>query len=294
MSKREVLPIAVLSFCAFFTAATATAQAPDVFVKALYRLKPVLKFDTKEKFFPVRVKAATDHAGNKLLRDNGDEIAVRRPNGSGLNIWWLRGGHYPDGTEVRDDDKLELVGDDDTVPAHFQSHRSYRDRIYGRVKRLFNGDRIIGAWLQYWFFYYYDRDAGGGDGHDGDWEMIQIKVDEHAAPTWAVYAQHRGGTKCRWGKVGKDRGRPAVYVARGKHASYYETRKEGGDDPTDGKISKRNEKLIRLAQNRPLWLNWHGKWGNDGGSPDSLIPRENWKDPEGFFDSVEIDDACKD
>src|SRR3954465_5695246 len=81
-------------------------------------------------------------------------------------------------------------------------------------------------WLQYWFFYFYnDYNLALGIGlHEGDWEMIQLRMHD-GAPDLAVYAQHRVDKKRPWGQVTKvpgDPNRPMVYGARGWTSPYFE------------------------------------------------------------------------
>lgn len=93
------------------------------------------------------------------------------------------------------------------------------DRVYGHVARE-SGQR----WLQYWFFYYFNPQEFAGEGvHEGDGEMIQIRLDEDLEPVHATYAKHNGGGNRSWSDVEKTAdGRPIVYVAARSHASYFE------------------------------------------------------------------------
>ena len=59
-------------------------------------------------------------------------------------------------------------------------HRNpaYRDRVYGHARRDAQGR----LWLQYWLFYYYnDFQLAGpllsGGKHEGDWELVQLRLD---------------------------------------------------------------------------------------------------------------------
>jgi hypothetical protein len=289
------------------------SPTPDIFVRALYRHKPVLRYDSGERFFPIRVQAITNNVGNKLLRANGAEIAERRPGGAGLNIRYLRGinkGVYPNGYVIFDDDKLDEKGND--VDEYLRDANKYRDgpygdRIYGRIVRRYDNDgQITGAWLQYWFFYYYNNFPGqvinAGD-HEGDWEMIQIKVDAKGIPHVAVYAHHKQASKCLWDgliRIGANDSRPVVFVARGSHASYPRTGARGTDHFVDGEQKRPVRGLIRIGSSTPQWLNWPGQWGSSDGSgffgePSPGGPKtqgDKWGDPEAFFASAEPDERC--
>ena len=81
-----------------------------------------------------------------------------------------------------------------------------------------------GVCLQYWFLYMYN-DAPNR--HEGDWEMIQIKLDASEEPVEAAHAGDQAGLCRAWADVERDGDRPLVYIARGSHASFYD-HKEGG------------------------------------------------------------------
>src|SRR5947207_1529575 len=76
-----------VSFCLLFPQ---PGGAQD-FRSALYRHMPVMRFDSKERFFPIRAKSITDNPGNKLERENAAFLAERNANGTGLNIGYLVG-----------------------------------------------------------------------------------------------------------------------------------------------------------------------------------------------------------
>jgi hypothetical protein len=129
---------------------------------------------------------------------------------------------------------------------------SYPNNVYGREAVYANYATSDGSHstisyrvLQYWFWYPYNHFANN---HEGDWEMIQIILDEATrSPLKATYSSHYGGTTCNWDddlcceagtygplenqcgsyfgqwvpfrRVGTTH--PVVYVAPGSHASYY-------------------------------------------------------------------------
>ena len=123
-------------------------------------------------------------------------------------------------------------------------------------------------WLQYWFFYFYnDYNLALGIGlHEGDWEMIQLRIHD-GAPDLAVYAQHRQAEKRPWAQVGKvpgDPNRPMVYVARGSHASYFEPgfhQTEAWYDLADGKRNSPRTTLEIVTDDDPPWIAWPGRVG---------------------------------
>ncbi len=323
MKRLRVLWTALLLGCALLSyaprvkaqaggaeqATAASASSAQIFRRALYRYKPVLLFDSGEDFFPIRVQAITDNIGNKLVRDRGNTLIAARENNEGeLNIRYLRkrreGDRYPNGDVIFDDDHLDEKGSEVSEyladARGFQRHDSYRDYIYGRVVPIREGDTVKGAWLQYWVFYYYDDfpRVPTGD-HEGDWEVIQVRVDVEGKPHFAVYAKHGHPAKCAWPNMDiTEGGRPKVYVALGSHASYFHKGVPHGQDlDVDGGQPRRVRRLIRIGNTHPGWINWPGFWGNSRGdfkSPKGpkFQPGDVWTDPEAFFRSAEDGDGC--
>lgn len=325
MNRPKKFLLALLFTCALLSSAppagaqagvaghapAADAASASVFRRALYRHVPVLRFDSGEDFFPVRVQAVTDNIGNKLVRGNeaNTTIAARENNEGELTIRYLRKRRqpdsYPNGDDIRDSDRLDERGSEVSEyladARDFQRHASYRDYIYGRIVPIREGDRVTGAWLQYWFFYYYNDfpRVTTGD-HEGDWELIQVRVDAEGRPSAAVYANHGNGSKCAWAKMRPRGARPVVYVALGSHASYFGPGRHGNDFDVDGGQPRRVRKLIRVSGARPHWINWPGSWGNSRGvAGEFLSPRgpkfqgEAWDDPEAFWRSAAEAEECK-
>jgi hypothetical protein len=281
----------------------ADQAATKPFRDALYRHRPVLKFDSGEKFFPVRAEAATNHNGNRLTRENRDLIKERRDD-RGLSIRYLRHGdsNYPTPDEngdsdVRGSDDINLLG---LKPGDFVGDdRKLENTIYTRICYQREGTRITGAWLQYWFLYYYNDYPGTDSGdHEGDWEMVQILVNAQARPLVAVYASHEGGIVGDWNtegaieKTGPGRVRPIVYVALGSHASYFHA-KPCKTDVNFGDWELEKYKFIRYirfgSKSTRTWLSWPGQWGGNAKSPHG--PRfqsgSKWDNPTQFFkDSI--------
>jgi hypothetical protein len=100
------------------------------------------------------------------------------------------------------------------------------DAVYGRVART--ADRIV---LQYWLFYY-DKPlllpptpfGVFWQSHEGDWEQVDVVLDDHEHPLEAAYSQHCAGQRLSWGKVDRSpehSTHPVAYVALGSHANYF-------------------------------------------------------------------------
>ena len=99
----------------------------------------------------------------------------------------------------------------------------YRDRVYGHARR----DRDGRLWLQYWLFYYYNDfqllgPLVSGGKHEGDWELVQLRLGAAEQPEQAVFSQHKHAESRAWTDVRKaGTNTPLVYVARGSHANYF-------------------------------------------------------------------------
>ncbi|MBE0428690.1 MAG: fibronectin type III domain-containing protein [Thermoleophilia bacterium] len=94
----------------------------------------------------------------------------------------------------------------------------YRKTAYARVVpgEAGTGKTVI----QYWLNYYYNNWLNN---HEGDWEMVQVILDENLEPEAAAYSQHGFAFKKNWNEFGfkKNGTHPKVYVAEGSHANYF-------------------------------------------------------------------------
>jgi hypothetical protein len=259
----------------------------------LKRFQPCLRYDSLESYFADSAAEWVVNPGNRLRRADGTVLAEA---GKGLSLEFLRAKKYANGEAVQSTDVIEATGDD--FGKQYQALRSrnqdLRNVIYGRIVR-----NAHGTWLQYWFFYFFNdyRLAPGGL-HEGDWEMVQFKLDDETnEPKMAVYAQHTFCEVRRWSEVKRlaeekespapeDRDRPLVYVGRGSHASYFEPGYHPTDfyDLTDGKRHPKKEvRLEVVSESTHPWLWWPGHWGGsrageDG--PTAPCRHEQWLEPD--------------
>jgi hypothetical protein len=258
----------------------------------LRRFLPQLRYDSNEQYFADSPAQWTESPGHELRRSRGELIA-RAPE---LTLGFLGPATYGDGRAV---DGSDYIGD---------PRRDYRrEYVKLRVARPELKNRVYGRavesrrrlWLQYWLWYFYnDYSLALGAGvHEGDWEMVQLRMhgDE---PDVAVYAQHTHAEKRPWRDVEKAGGRPVVYVARGSHASYFEAgfhTTEAWYDLADGKRRSPELRLEILDGEGPGWARWPGRWGDTqprlpGGvhqpSPTGPGAKRQWSEPEVLLDTA--------
>jgi hypothetical protein len=184
---------------------------------------------------------------------------------------------------------------------------NYRDQ-YTRLReaRPELGNRIYGhavsgsdgrVWLQYWLWYFYnDYHLAADFGlHEGDWEMVELRLQDDETPDVAVYAQHAYAEMRTWDQVEATAdGRPVVYPARGSHASYFEPglyETAAWYDIADGKRDTPELDLEIAHDDAPPWVVWPGFWGDTKkagalaeDSPRGPGPHDQWLDPDGLIE----------
>lgn len=164
----------------------------------LARYRPVVAYDSLESFFADSAAILTDRPGNLLKRRDGTVLAAATPppGTPQLELDFLGAARYANGEPAADTDYIEEVGGDYVAQAH-QMHAipRYANCVHGRVA----SDSTGVPWLQYWFFMYYDNPNMLGFGtHQGDLEMIQLRLDASGRPQEASHSQHRSGLRADW------------------------------------------------------------------------------------------------
>jgi hypothetical protein len=275
------------------------AAAPD-YAALLARHRPVLRYDSQEPYFADSAAEWTDNPGNELCRMDGSLIASAGPGQAlqQLSLSFLAAGSYADGSPVSHFDRIRDPAHDYVAQArllHVQTR--YANRIYGHWATGDDGR----VWLAYWFFYFYNDYNLLGDLlpaglHEGDWEMIQLRLEaDNAEPDLAVYAQHTAAESRPWGQVEKVGERPVVYPARGSHASYFHAGIHWTGhwfDHADGRRGGRDCTLELIGAGDPAyrWATWPGMWGGTEPKPGLDRPLEDssprgpgghaqWRDP---------------
>jgi len=247
---------------------------------------PMLRYDSQELYFADSAATITDNPGNTLW-SNGSVIATAGGSPA-LGLDFLGWPQYSNGQSASENDHIDEVNtySDDAQRMHAIS--TYANKIYGRAKQ----DAATGQWwLQYWLFYYYNPQEVLGIGvHEGDWEMVQFRLDANGAPDLASYAQHSGGETCVWNIVEKtwvgSRYVPVVYVANASHASYFtpgpHSRFPLPTDEANGQSPNSTRPFSsQISDTGPNWALWQGRWGGSSdGSPRGPIRQgAKWTDP---------------
>ena len=261
----------------------------------LERFQPCLRYDSLEAYFADSAEEWTANPENRLRRHDGGAV----PEPGQLSLGFL-GPKYPDGAPASKDDYIESIEDDYSrqYADLRKAHEKFRNVIYGRA--VPEDDSL---WLQYWFFYFLNdyQLAWGIDVHEGDWEMIQLRLDRRGEePLEAVYAQHTFCEVRAWEQVRRlsqekeeegaspapgDGDRPLIYVGRGSHASFFEPGYHQTDlyDITDGKRRPKHPTRLEDVTQTPEWLLWPGRWGGSRTGykgPDAPCRHDPWTSPK--------------
>ena len=252
----------------------------------LARHRPILVYDSQEAYFADAAAIWTDSPFNVLKRADGSVLA-KPPT---LSLGLLDAHTYGNGKPVLAGDTIgETTKDYAQHAKAMHAKAGYPNIIYGRVAKDSKG----ATWIQYWFFYYYNHFTlagpfSGGD-HEGDWEMIQIRLNASEQPEQAVYAQHKSAESRAWAKVKTNGTQPYVYSARGSHASYFESGPHftgtwwDQNDAKGGQIAP----AVTALDPQPKWVGWPGAWGDtkatisplDSSSPVGPAQHAQWGDP---------------
>jgi hypothetical protein len=234
-----------------------------------------LVYDSHEAYFADAAAIWTDSPTNVLKRADGTVVA--RPPRLSLAFLSTYGAA-----------KTDTIGDTTRAyaanAARMHARPELRNRVHGHARRDGQGR----LWLQYWLFYYYNDyqllgPLSGGD-HEGDWELVQLRLDAADRAVQAVYSQHRQAQSRPFTGV-----TPTVYVARGSHANYFSRGAQWTGnwfDQADGRGPQIVPALDVLEDTTP-WVLWPGFWGDtkkgvlplDADSPVSPGVRPHWRDP---------------
>jgi hypothetical protein len=256
--------------------------------RLLRRFRPQLVYDSLEAYFADHPAQMVVNPGNDLRAADGT-VRARVADGT-LTLETLGpGGATGDCLAIHGKDYAQQYA------ALRETHPELNNHMVARARTDGHGR----LWLQYWLWYFYNdyRLTAGVGLHEGDWEMVQLRLDGEE-PDYAVFAQHKRAQRRPWDRVHKDPGNPdaaLVFVARGSHASYFRP----GVFPTEvwadvcdgGRRSPPSTLLLLPSDDEPTdWSGWPGRWGDtrprnpaESDSPDGPCRKKQWKHPDQLY-----------
>jgi hypothetical protein len=275
---------------------------------ALTRHLPVLRYDTGETHCATSVGAWTGQPGQELRRGDGTLLAANpaRPGEPALSLSLLGGDRYADGTPTQRDDVIAAGAERGPDRTAASEPPPAAGRVYGHVATGSDAR----AWLSYWFFYPYNeyRLIGpwlGAGRHQGDWEMVQLRLDPAGErPDLVLYTQHARVVARGWSEVERVGERPVIYVARGCHAAYFTPGRHWTGvwfDRANGRGTAPAQELevIRDGDGASAWVHWPGRWGAtrpgrglgqrlgiDASSPRGPGHQRQWRDPARLLEDL--------
>jgi hypothetical protein len=215
---RQAVALTIASIA--FAAATGSSQAATPEPRLLAMYEPVLHFDPLEQFRPTSVQSfIADSDLERLTAPNTWSVVDPSPEpgdlpAPGTGIWRL---NQDSCTPTAALGGLECY-------AAAWNEGSGGPVVYGHIAR--DGDHTV---LEYWLFYYddvYSYTYPPSDllwqAHEGDWEVVNVVLDEDEQPVSAAYSQHCLGQTRTWPNTPTVADtHPVVYVALGSHANYF-------------------------------------------------------------------------
>jgi Vacuolar protein sorting-associated protein 62 len=270
----------------------------------LERLRPFVQYDSLESYRADSVATIANLAAGKrcntLHRADGRLIAAAAPRGeeAQLDLDFLGGQAYANGEQVLRGDFLDESGASYAADARMMRAREgCADVVYGHARHDGSGR----LWLQYWFFFYYNDKGFLDIGlHEGDWEMVQLRLGEDGRPDAVTYGQHAGGERAEWTEVERQQtdagAAPVVYCARGSHAARFRPGTYEAPivpDHNDGLGPRVRPRLVAIGDDGPGWVLWPGRWGStrrreafEADSPRGPREHAGWWDPAGFHEEA--------
>jgi hypothetical protein len=238
--------------------------SPDEQLELLSRFAPTLHFDALERWRPDLVDRYLEHStvldgedqalpgtppAEPRLSEHTDDLEARinpLPGGPGLDA------------QLRSNEMLGLYGRDEDPGAAGAAY----GRVVGAGEALF---------LQYWLFYADNPCVLAPGRHDGDWELVQVRIERRGRdfrPTHLTLAEHG---KPVTESIASAETPIDVFVAVDSHACYFEAgahpiiplsdvcRPAGAAGATPRVV------LLPIEASKKDWAHWSGRWGMDRG-----------------------------
>jgi hypothetical protein len=241
-------------------------MTPEEKLELLRRFAPTLHFDAMERWRPSLVD---EYLAHSAVRDGKDQQLPGTPPAEAAMI-------------VNDDDlkaRLSPLKDEPGLDTQLRSNEMLR--MYGSGQDLSSGGNAYGrvkpsedgAFLQYWLFYPDNPCVLEAGRHDGDWELVQVRVKRGAAgleATEVTLAEH-GRPVTQAVEANQANGGPDVFVAVDSHACYFQPGAHPmiplSDvcQPIGAAGAKPTVLRLPTAAEDEDWVHWSGRWGMDRG-----------------------------
>lgn len=263
---RPIIPLVLLVGGIVLMGFSGYAQADDTLAE---QYAPLFYFEAEETCFPV---STSYHIENSYLYKyaDGESLLINiTVTDELLSKISPTSSQYQDTENFYLDNTIGTVTDDNIIAHYQQTMASWGYTVYYRVST--QGTQTL---LQYWMFYAFNK--GELNQHEGDWEMVQILLEQDTATTVMV-SQHYSGQQASWNQVERDDTHVKIYVARGSHANYlrsYSGMMGGASDHVgaNGVILSPSEYTLEKLESQG-WLTFAGRWGEYHGPEDDIRGR---------------------
>jgi hypothetical protein len=237
---KRIFSLSIICILLAIMSATSICSAADENVMVEYA--PIFYFEGEETCYPVTAQYHLDNSENKT----NDDLGIT---------------YY--------DNLIGTVKDNNIINDYQSKESTLGYTVYYRVDES-SGKTVI----QYWMFYAFNK--GDLNQHEGDWELVQIVINNNE-PESVMYSQHHSGQQATWSQVEKTNNNFHVYVARGSHANYLRSYSgvlgiASDHVGSNGKILRpTNYQLISLSDQD--WLEFVGRWGEVNNLKDLALGR---------------------
>jgi hypothetical protein len=242
--------------------------SPEEKQQLLDRFAPALHFDALERWRPGPVDRYLRHS--KVLDGKEQPLPNTPPAEAAMNEYGneLKArlnplDNFPDlNSQLRSNEVLRVYGRDQGLDSNGVA--------YGRVEP--DEDSEDTFFLQYWLFYPDNPCVLPPGRHDGDWELVQIRIelaDDGFEATQVTLAEH-GKPHTQKVEAGRTKEGPEVFVAVDSHACYFTRGAQpmlplsDTCQPTETVGTKPTVVPLPLAADGRDWSHWAGRWGMDG------------------------------
>ena len=233
-------------------------------LELLRRHAPILRFDAMESLRPTTIDAFVDAS---IVRDDAVKIPVQ---GDVLDKLAVEG---------KATWQLDPLGDarpESTAACSAALLAAYRQSENPAAQGVCYGSVVETAraiFLQYWFFYVDNPCVLPLGRHDGDWELVQVRVRKRdRRATHVTVAQH-GGPETQ--RMAPETPRPVVFVALDSHACYLKRGAQPLLPLSDVCDAGQQPEGDLVVERMPVdgWPLWRGRWGVDRGPGTSIARR---------------------